>query len=628
MPGEVKWLARPKHAILAAMGKLNLRALLSASAVILTLNLLFFNYSQHVMLPLLGALLLLATLIGLGDGLAGLFGTRDPNIMEKTALGLMAATAYFFLLCSLKILNPLAVVLFFVVSLAVAIQRCLISKSRSVGCGGLRTFFSRPLSEYSVFLLPLVYAALPPSFYDSLVYHLGIPNLYLQSGGFIPTPHFVFANTFIYYEISLIPAVYLGDLVPRLFHFLLGSIFVLAVADEAVEHWGVKKKLPLILALVSLPMTLFLLVTCKNDMAGAIFIFLAVMRFRRGDWKLSALFWGFAVGCKYSNLVPLALFVLLAFKPWRKADLKKLLFMGLIVLLAVSPLLIKNFHFTGNPVFPFLNGIFPSANWDDGLFRGFQKEVGVIVHSPADVLRLPYDLSFFNHGYGGLVGPLFLAFLPFLLLGPVADKKWLLWSLLVLAATPFYTSSLRYAYIVFVVLAIFAVRAYEAAGGWVLKAVFCLLVALNFVMGFAMLEKFYQAHSLLSGTYSPEQYREHFFPTYPAYAYVNRQAPPGAKALVVGEARSFYLKRPYQLSSAHDPSIVKKYLGAARDANDFVAAVRADGFSYLIINFSELERLQKHYGIMIVAEKEKLLLFLRALTPEFRQGPLGVYRMR
>ncbi len=609
------------------MGKLNLRALLSASAVILALNLLFFNYSQQVMLPLLGALLLLAALIGLGDGLAGLFGTRDPNIMEKAALGLMAATAYFFLVCSLRILNPLTVVLFFAVALAVSIRRCFISQGRPAGCGGLGIFFSRPLSEYSVFLLPLVYAALPPTFYDSLVYHLGIPNLYLQSGGFIPTPHFVFANTFIYFEISLIPAVFLGDLVPRLFHFLLGALFILAVADEAVEHWGVKKKLPFILALVSLPMTLFLLVTCKNDMAGAIFIFLAVMRFRRGDWKLSAAFWGFAVGIKYSNLLPLALFVLVAFKPWRKDEFKKLLFTGLIVLLAVSPLLIKNSHFTGNPVFPFLNGIFPSAYWDDGLFRGFQQEVGVMVHSPADVLRLPYDLSFFNHGYGGLVGPFFLAFLPFLLLGPVRDKKWLVWSLLVLAAVPFYTSSLRYAYIVFVVLAIFAVRAIEAAGGKILKAVFCLLVALNLVMGFAILEKFYQAHSLLGGTYSPERYREHFFPTYPAFAYVNRQAPPGAMVLIVGEARNFYLKRPYRLSSAHDPCIVKKYLGAARDANGFVAAVHADGFSYLIVNFSELERLQAMYTILTAAEKEKLLLFLRTLTPEFRQGPLGVYRM-
>jgi hypothetical protein len=607
------------------MGKPVLRVILSAAAVLFSLNLLLFNYSQHVILPLLGALFLLAALLGLGDGVAWLFRARAAGVMEKAALGLMAAAAYFYLVCFLGILNPLTVWLFFAVSLASGALGWLVREGKRESWESLHRFFSRPLVEYSPFLLPLVYAALPPTFYDSLVYHLGIPNLYLQSGGFVPTPWFVFANTFIYYEISLIPAVFLGDQVPRLFHFLLGTLFVLAVADEAVESWGVRKRLNLVLALSSLPMTLFLLTTCKNDLAGAIFVFLAIMRYRRGDWKLSAVFWGFAVGIKYSNLLPLALFMLVAFKPWRKADLKKLALMGLVVVLAVTPLLVKNFRFTGNPVFPFLNGAFPSANWDAGLFSGFQREVGVMVHSPAEALRLPYDLSFFNHGYGGLVGPLFLVFLPFLLLGPVREKQWLLWALLVLAAVPFFTSSLRYVFAVFVVLAIFAVRAFEASATKLLRTLFPLLISMNFIMGFAMLEKFYQAHLLLGGACSSEQYRERFFPTYPAFDHVNRQTPPGAKVLLVGEARNFYLKRPYRLSSAHDRCIVKKYLGAAGDANSFIAAVRADGFSYLLVSFSELERLQAAYGILTAAEKEKLLLFLRAMTPEFRQGALAVY---
>jgi len=608
------------------MGKPILRVVLSVAAVIFTVNLLLFNYSQHVILPLLGALLLLAACIGLGDALAAMFRVSAAGFLDKAGLGLMATTAYFCLAGSFHLLNRWVILFYFAGSLAVILGRFLPSRSREKSRAGLAAFFVRTPAEYAVFLVPLVYAALPPSFYDSLVYHLGIPNLYLQSGGFIPTPQFVFANTFIYYEIVLIPAVFLGDLVPQLFHFFLGALFVLAVADEAVESWGVRKKLNLLLALSSLPMTLFLLATCKNDMAGAIFIFLAIMRFRRGDWKLSAAFWGFAVRIKYSNLLPLAVFMLVAFRPWRKVDLKKLVLTALVVVLVVSPLMVKNLRFTGNPVFPFLNEVFRSPYWDADLLSRFQQEIGVMVHSPADVLRLPYDLSFFNHGYGGLVGPFFLVFLPFLLLRPIRDKKWLLWALLVLAAAPFFTSSLRYVFASFVILTIFAVRAGEAAGGKLVRALFFLLIALNFVMGFAMLEKFYQAHSLWSGAYSPEQYREHFFPAYPAFAYVNRQAPSGAKVLLVGEARNFYLKRPYRLSSAHDHCLLKKYLGAARNASEFIAAVHADGFSYLLVNFSELERLQAIYAILTTEEKGKLLLFLRAMTPEFRQGPLGVYR--
>jgi hypothetical protein len=224
------------------MGKLNLRALLSASAVILTLNLLFFNYSQYVILPLLAALLLLFALTGLGDVLAAAFKVDGAGLLDKAGLGLMAATTYFYLVSFFKILNPWTVLLFFAISLGAAVQGFWVQQGKQESREGQRRFFSRPLSEYAIFLLPLVFAALPPSFYDTLVYHLGIPNLYLQNGGFIPTPQFVYANTFIYYEISLIPAVFLGDLVPQLFHFLFGALFILSVADEAAEYWGVKSQ--------------------------------------------------------------------------------------------------------------------------------------------------------------------------------------------------------------------------------------------------------------------------------------------------------------------------------------------------------------------------------------------------
>ncbi|HEX7502086.1 MAG TPA: hypothetical protein VF451_01585, partial [Acidobacteriota bacterium] len=216
------------------MGKPILRAILSAAAVIFTLNLLFFNYSLHVILPLLGALLLLLALLGLGDALAGWLAIGADGVLDRTALGMMAAAAYFYLAGFFGVLNRWTVLLFFTAAAAAFCARFFFRRDQPAGRESLRRFLTRPPAEFAVFLVPLVYAALPPTFYDSLVYHLGIPNLYLQSGGFVATPQFVYANTFIYYEISLIPAVFLGDLVPRLFHFFLGTIFVLAVADEAV----------------------------------------------------------------------------------------------------------------------------------------------------------------------------------------------------------------------------------------------------------------------------------------------------------------------------------------------------------------------------------------------------------
>jgi hypothetical protein len=607
------------------MGKAFLRGILSAAAVIFTFNLLLFNYSRHVILPLLGALFLLALLAGLGDALAALFRFASASFLDRIALGLMGAAAYFFLAGFFGILRRPAILLFFTAALAVLVQRFVFSRQGRTRCSALEGFFDRPLAEYAVFAIPLVYAMLPPTFYDTLVYHLGIPNLYLQSGGFIPTPQFAYANTFIYYEISLVPAVFLGDLVPRLFHFLLAAVFILAVADEAVEHWGVRRRLHLVLALVSLPMTLFLLVTCKNDLPGAIFIFLAIRQHLRRRQNLAAVYFGFAVGIKYFNLLPLAAFLAMTIRPWKRTELRRGMLLLLIVILVVAPLLLKNFRFSGNPFFPFFGEAFPSPFWDPGRFALMKSDVGRMVQSPEDVVRLPYSLSFFNFGYGGLVGPLFLVFLPFLLLGPVRQRKWLFWALLVLACAPFLTASLRFVYVVFVILAIFSVQALDAAGGRMLRAIFFLLVASNLVLGIAMLEKFYQAHTLLSGKFTPAQYQEHFFPTYPALAYLNARAPREAKVLIAGESRNYFLHRPYQVSSALDYCIVKRYLASSRNAGEFISAMRQDGYSFLLVNLHELKRLQAGYTNLTAAEEKKLLTFLAGLEPVFHKGVILLY---
>lgn len=608
------------------MSKPVLRGVLSAAAAVFTLNLLLFSYCKYAALPLLGALFLLGLLIGLGDGAAALLRLRRAGVLEKAGLGLMASTAFFYLAGFLRVLNRPVVLSFFAAALAVTILRFFGRPGKRESLESVREFFSRPLSEYAVFLMPLAFAALPPTFYDSLVYHLGIPNLYLQSGGIVATPQLVYANTFIYYELSLIPAVFLGDLVPRLFHFLLGSLFVLAVADEAVRHWGVKGRLNLVLALASLPMSLFLLVTCKNDLVGAVFIFLALTSFRRGDWRLSAAFWGFALGIKYFNLLPLALFVVVAFRPWKKADLKKLALGGVIVVLAVSPLLLKNQRFNGNPFFPFLSGAFPSPYWDGSRTAYLRADVGRMYRSVGQVYRLPNEVSFSERGSGGIVGPLFLVFLPFLLLVPGVPKRELAFALLLLALTPFSTGSLRFAYVAFVVLAIYCVIALEATATRFLKLVFFVLVAVNLLTGFALLERVYASHLLWSGKLSPEEYKAERFPSYPLFAFVNASTPPRARVLLAGEARNYYLKRPFQASSALDYGILKKYLAHAEDAAALLAAVRRDGFAYLAVNFFELQRLQKKYANYSAGEWGKLVRFFRALTPEFQQGPLCLYR--
>jgi len=277
-------------------------------AVIAALYDLFLKYHGSVLFSFVKALVLLATIIIYGYSILFLLSrkknetsddacksvngeekiTPNPNqhliicthrplfkiseIPCATAIGLIFTTFFFYAVCFLKILTPVVIFSFFGVGAILVLV--ILKFYRFEFIETLRSFFMRPPLEYALFFIPFVFASLPSSFYDSLVYHLGIPNLYLQHGGFIPTPQFLFANTSIYYEISLIPAVFSGDMVPRFFHFMIGIIFILAAVYFAVEFFELKKRWLVLLLLVSMPMSVFLLSTEKNDLIGAFFLFL------------------------------------------------------------------------------------------------------------------------------------------------------------------------------------------------------------------------------------------------------------------------------------------------------------------------------------------------------------------
>jgi hypothetical protein len=46
-----------------------------------------------------------------------------------------------------------------------------------------------------------------------------------------------------------------------------------------------------------------------------------------------------------------------------------------------------------------------------------------------------------------------------------------------------------------------------------------------------------------------------------------------------------------------------------------------------VVNFSELQRLQKSYANLTAAEQEKLFAFLRSMVPVFGQGPACLYEI-
>ncbi len=600
--------------------------------ILIGLHAFVIRYPIDFLLPLLKALWLVAGIFIYGFFFNLLFKEKEVEFTDACAAGLVFTTLFFFLISFFKILVPFIIILFYLLPLL--LLYFIIKRKKHYLQQTLQSFFQRPAKEYLIFLFPLIYASLPSSFYDTLVYHLGIPNLYLQHQGFVSTPQFLFANTSIYYEISLIPAVFAGDLVPRLFHFLVGVIFLLSLVDFAVQFFNVKKRFILLLLLVSMPVTIFLLTTVKNDLLSAFFILTGIKYYLKNRVKLSALFWGFSIGVKYFNALALGIFLILVFFKEKKLKLnvRVIFIFGLIAAGILLPLFIKNYVLIGNPFFPFFNNHFPNEYFDDSRYAAMKADVGTNIHSVRDLIKFPYTLSFYELGSGGIVGVQFLIFLPFLILKKQKKLFLLVFSLLFLLVGANFTASIRFMYTAFAILSIYIVLVYQTLdipGIKIMKYLFFLIIGLNVITSFGFHERSYRAYYLYSGKLDIEQYKTSTFPSYPAVAYVNKNAPEDSNVLVVGDARNYYLKRPYSVSSSIDYSILKKYLSISHTYQDFIAALKQDNINYIICNSSEFERLHKDYNRLTKEEMIKFSNFLNDLKLKqvFKERELYVFKI-
>jgi hypothetical protein len=230
-------------------------------------------------------------------------------------------------------------------------------------------------------------------------------------------------------------------------------------------------------------------------------------------------------------------------------------------------------------------------------------------------------------GAGGMVGPVFLIFLPFLLFFKKKKNVFILFfalSLLIIA--PFFGEAFRYIYIVFVLLSLFVALSYQSVNSKTLKILFVIIIFFNLIYSVFTLETLYSGKKLYFDKISIEQYRLRYYPTYRAYSTINNISEKKDRILVAGEARGFLLKRPYMISSAHDYCILFKYLKNAKTKAEFWKNIKKDNFNYLIFNINEFNRLQG-YKRLDKAYTKKLNEFLKSTKPFRRERGLFIYKL-
>ncbi len=278
-----------------------------------------------------------------------------------------------------------------------------------------------------------LWALAPAVRYDALSYHLAAPMRYLNAGRMIELPESSQSYSAQYGEMLYTAALGLGEQpLPTLLNFTAGLLL-------AAQTYFIGRKLGnhttgLIAAvlLYSLPIIGSESATAYTDIFVAVFVTAVIQIFLHWREKpenhcllLMGIFSGLALGTKLN-----ALFLLLPIWVWafiseiRSSQIKstvlwaacrRVFFMGLPALLLWIPWLLRDYLWTGNPIFPNYNQLFHSPNWFDTSFFRIQPTRGIALR----MLAFPWmgiidSYRYYHEAPGAVLGAIPLLGLPWL----------------------------------------------------------------------------------------------------------------------------------------------------------------------------------------------------------------------
>ncbi len=447
----------------------------------------------------------------------------------------------------------------------------------------------------------------PEAFWDALVYHLGVPKRYLEAGRIVMAPAF-FGQMPLLASMNFLFCLWVrGEILARGFDLMLGGVLAAAVWKLA-RNWFPPFGAWLAAALaVTSPLLGLLAGHANSDMLVAVCSCLAVLAFIRAApgwprgpfspaWLIAAgLLAGQAAGAKLPGLaVPAILALLAAPLGVRAAGLA-----ALPALLVFLPWALRSWLWTGNPLFPFFGGIFPSPFWGEFSAETYGRELAMVASqlSFSDFSLLDQPLvSRFKRG----------------LIGPVP--------LLALLGILFFRARERGRQVVLLfaaglaVLWAVSVPAYRfyAAG----FALLPLLLPLNSVsvripVFLALLLQAAWYPLVLHQVDRPwgaargEETREQFYaaihanPSADAFYRLEKRLPTGPRkrALLVGEVRNF-LAPPWSIAASYfDPAPFLALASGAQDERRLMIRLKQMGVGYLLVNAPETMRLVRWEGL-------------------------------
>jgi 4-amino-4-deoxy-L-arabinose transferase-like glycosyltransferase len=537
--------------------------------------------------------------------------------------------------------------------------------------------FVRSALPIKIFLLVIVavlilsvaiLASTPPVSKDALVHHLAVPKLYLKHGGIYEIPFM----TFSYYPMNvdllyLIPLYFGNDIVPKFMHFVFALLTAWLIFRYLKRRTNTTYALLGVIFFLSTPIVVKLSITAYVDL-GLIFFSTASLllllkwsenRFRLRFLILSAVFCGLAMGTKYNGLITFFLLTLFAVficskyaqgskqSPFRAVGYG-LIFAG-IALLLFSPWMIRNFHWTHNPIYPLFEHWFNPQNGKATTSIGPFAFRGLIYHeSWWQIALLP--LRVFFQGRDGIPQYFDGKLNPFLLLLPVTaflmarrdtrrlkrEKNVLLAFAVLFFAFAFFKTDLRIRYISpiippLILLSVLGIKNIVdrigelKAQGFGRAATIVLFPALIFALAFNAYYifgqfKYVRPFSYIKGEISHGDYISNYRPEHAAFQYMNDHLPCDARVLFVflGK-RGYYSERDYIFGEG----LLEKVFLESKSPQEIYSKLRDKGITHILVYHALFERWVKDN---LPKGKEDILkrFFKKYMKPLFFENGFGV----
>jgi 4-amino-4-deoxy-L-arabinose transferase-like glycosyltransferase len=500
-------------------------------------------------------------------------------------------------------------------------------------------------------MLIIILAAVPPVSRDALVHHLAVPKLWIAHGGIYEMPDKVFSYYPMTVDLLYLIPLYLGnDIVPKFIHFTFALATSLLIFNYLKRRLDGNYALLGALFFLSTPIILKLSITAYVDLGLVFFSTAALMCTFKWREKiprlkyliLAALMGGLALGTKYNGLIIMLLLTLIvAFIASRgfaqgkqtafKAVLAIMLF-GTVAGLMYAPWGIKNFIWTGNPLYPLFDQWFNAADpYQTTSVPPFVLRKVLYEETWWEILLVPLRIFFQGldnspQYFDGKLNPALLMLPAFAFMANIGDKNrgqttiekgiMLAFSVLFISIV-FFKTSMRARYIVpaipcLVILSMFGLktilslmgRYFSRGSKRLITGLFLILPLVPFYFNtIYIIEQFKVVKPIhyLSGNISRDLYIEKFRPEYAAVKHANEHLPHDAEilALFIGN-RGYYSERGMR----YDVDLLQSAVERAASTQEMRNQLAAFGFTHLLIRFDMFD----NWCNSFLNEKEKQIV--------------------